>query len=326
MTDPSPIGLDLAQPPLINPRANIILTVAAVLLTTMVLATLAGVVIVKRGIVFRHQHAAEKMVLAAANSPGDDPFISSIAIDSPPVSAAAAQQITTTNEQLPASQERGVRLVSGAHPGLYGDVGQRNPCDAANITNALDNQSDRAHAWAQTQSIQPDQVPLYMNTLTPVVLTADTWVTSHRYSGGRAVPFQAVLQAGNAVLIDPAGVPRVQCACGNPLSPPASENITALPQTGTSWPGYSPQNVVAIEYSNAPSSFTDPVPISPASQFSLIDLSSGNPMSRKAGGTIDIPSAMAAESLLPDPIAKIRRRQRNRHCVSHHRLESAAQR
>ena len=39
----------------------------------------------------------------------------------------------------------------------------------------------------------------------PVVMTADTWVTSHRYSGARAVPFQAVLQAGSAVLIDPLG-------------------------------------------------------------------------------------------------------------------------
>lgn len=280
-----------------------ILTAAAVVLTLIVLATFAGIVIVKRDIVFRHQHPPEKLVLAAANTPGDDPFISSTAIDSPPVSAAAAQQIATTNEQLPASQERGVRLVSGTHPGLYGDVGQQNPCDAANITNALDSQSDRAQAWAQTQSIQPDQVPFYMNTLTPVVMTADTWVTSHRYSGGHAVRFQAVLQAGSAVMIDPAGVPRVQCACGNPLTPPASENITTLPQTGTSWPGYSPQNVVAIEYSNAPSSFTDPVPISPASQFSLIDLSNGNPMSRKAGGTIDIRSAMAAGSSLPDPIA-----------------------
>ena len=280
-----------------------ILTAAAVVLTLIVLATFAGIVIVKRDIVFRHQHPPEKLVLAAANTPGDDPFITSIAIDSPPVSAAAAQQIATTNEQLPASQERGVRLVSGTHPGLYGDVGQQNPCDAAAITNALDNQSDRAQAWAQTQRIQPDQIPLYMNTLTPVVMTADTWVTSHRYSGGGAVPFQAVLQAGSAVMVDPAGVARVQCASGNPLSPPASENITTLPQSGTSWPGYSPQNVVAIEYTNAPSSFTDPVPTSPANQFSLIDLSSGNPLIRKAGGTIDIPTAMAAGSSLPDPIA-----------------------
>jgi hypothetical protein len=286
-----------------NQRANVILAIAAVLLTTAVLATLAGVVIVKRGIVFGHQHTPDTLVLAAANAPGDDPFISSVVINSPPVSAAADQQIATTNEQLPTSQERGVRLVSGTHPGLYGDVGIQNPCDAASITNALYSHSDRVQVWAQTQSIQADQIQFYMNTLTPVVMTADTWVTSHRYSRARAVSFQAILQAGSAVMIDPAGVPRVQCASGNPLSPPASENITTLPQSGTSWPGYSAQNVVAIEYTNAPSSFADPVPTSPASQFSLIDLSNGNPLPRKTGGTIDISSAMAGGASLPDPIA-----------------------
>jgi hypothetical protein len=42
---------------------------------------------------------------------------------------------------------------------------------------------------------------------------------------------------------------------------------------------------------------------SPASQFSLIDLSNGDPLTRKAGGSIDIPSATAGGSPLPDPIA-----------------------
>lgn len=293
----------LDTPPPINPRAKVILTVAAVVLTIVVLATLAGVVIVKRHIVFRHHAAPGTLVLAAANAPGEGPFISGLAVGLPTVSAAAAQQIATTTEQLPASPERGIRLVSGTHPGLYGVAGQQNPCDAAAITNALDSQPDVGSAWAQLENIPPDQIPSYMNTLTPVVLTTDTWVTSHTLSGGKATATQAVLQAGTAVMIDQAGVPRLRCVSGSALRPPASENIAALPQSKTSWPGYSPQNVVAIAYTNAPSSFTDPVPTRAASEFSLIDLDSGNMQTRKAGGTIDIPTMSASSSSLPDPIA-----------------------
>jgi len=299
VTSPSAPG----PPDQTNPHTNIILTIAAALLTVVVLSTLAGVVITKRHIVFRHKHIPEQLVLTAANAPGDDPFFVSSAVSSPTVSAGAAEKIASTTEQLPASQERGVRLVSGAHPGLYGAIGQQNPCNTAGIANALDSQSDLALAWAQAQNIQPNQIPYYMNTLTGVVLTADTWVTSHHFSSGRSIGFQTVLQAGSAVMIDPAGVPRLRCISGNPLRPPARENIAGMDQTGTSWPGYSPQNVVAIAYTNAPSSFTDPVPVSPATEFNLLDLGSGNLQSSKAGGTIDLSAAGAPSWSLPDPIA-----------------------
>lgn len=287
----------------IHPRANTILALSAALLTMVVLATLAGVVIVKRHIVFRHHHPVQALTLTASNVVGDGAFITSAALSSPSVSAAAAQQISATNEQLPTSPERGIRLVSGTHPGLYAVVGQQSPCDPASITNALDSRPDEAQAWAQVESIPPEQLPYYMNTLTPVVLTADTWVTSHTYATGRATATQAVLQAGTAVMVDPAGVPRVRCGSGTPLRPPASMNIAALPTTKTSWPGYTPQNVVAVAYTNAPSSFTDPVPTRPAAEFSVIDLDSGTLQTRKAGGTIDIPSQSAVSSSLPDPIA-----------------------
>ncbi len=289
--------------PLINPRAHVILALAATVLTAVVLATLAGVVIVKRHIAFRHHHPAETLELIASNTAGDGAFISSAALSSPSVSAAAAQQISSTNEQLPASPERGIRLVAGTHPGMYGVVGQQSPCDPASITNALDSRSDVAQAWAQVQGIQPEQIPHYINTLTPVVLTADTWVTAHVYAAGRATATQSILQAGSAVMIDPAGVPRVRCMSGTPLRPPANENIAGLPQSKSSWPGYSAQNVVAIAYTNAPSSFTDPVPTRPATEFSVIDLDTGTLQTRKAGGTLDIPAQSISSSSLPDPIA-----------------------
>lgn len=286
-----------------DPRADTILTVAAVVLSVLVIATLAGVVIAQRGIAFSQHRNRDKVVLAAANAAVADPFTASAVIALPPVSPPAAQQIATTTEQLPTSEDRGVRLVSGTHPGLYAGADGQNPCDTAGIVNTLDAQPDKAQAWAKASGIQPDVIPYYLNTLTPVVLATDTWVTSHRYVRGQAAPVQTVLQAGNAVMIDQAGVPRVQCACGNPLKPPANQKLTALEQTGQAWPGYSAQNVVAVAYTNAPSSFTDPVPTSPVSQFSLVDLSGGGPLTRKAGGTINLASTAGAGTDLPDPIA-----------------------
>lgn len=58
-----------------------------------------------------------------------------------------------------------------------------------------------------------------------------------------------VLQAGNAVLIDQAGVPRVHCATGDPLVPPANVDMSALTVDGKKWPRFDPQSVVAVAYS-----------------------------------------------------------------------------
>jgi hypothetical protein len=60
----------------------------------------------------------------------------------------------------------------------------------------------------------------FLASLTSVVLRTDTAVTNHDYRDRQAVPFQSVLQAGNAVLVDERGVPRVRCTCGNPLRQP----------------------------------------------------------------------------------------------------------
>jgi hypothetical protein len=299
-----PAWVDPNPPSTTDPRANTVLTIAGTLLTLVVLATLVGVVVGKRGTVFgQGGQRPDTIVLTAANAPVPDPFMPPVTIGSVSVSPNAVQQIQTVIGQLPASQDRGVRLVSGTHPGLYGGSAQVNPCDVAAVANYLDSHPDKGSAWARTEGIGPNQIPFYLNTLTPVILTADTWVTSHGYAYGRATDSQAVLQAGNAVMIDQAGVPRVHCAGGNPLNPPANKNFTALPSTGHPWPGYDPQGVVAVAYTNAPSSFSDPVPTAPVSEFSLIDLGSAQQLVRKAGGTVDFSGATSANVALPDPIA-----------------------
>lgn len=268
----------------------------------IVLATLAGVVIAKRGIVSDEQQGSVTVSLIAANTPGADAFTPPAVIAAPPVAESAAAQIATMAQQLPTASDRGVRLASGTHAGLYGGLSQQHSCDAAAVTNALGAQPDSARAWAQAVNIAPEQIPYYLNSLTPVVLTTDTWVSTHRYIGGVPKRDQAILQAGSAVMIDAAGVPRVHCASGDPLAPSANLDLSALRPTGAQWPGYTPQNVVAIAYTDAPSSFTDPVPRSPVSQFTLIDLSNGEPLNRKAGGTINIDQS-GNTAPLPDPIA-----------------------
>lgn len=298
MTDQlSTAWADPNPPTTADPRARTVLTIAGVVLTLVVIATLVIVVIAKRDTVFGASQANE-LVLTAANIAGAEPFTAPMITGRPAVSDVAAQAIQTAGSQLPTSPDRGVRLVSGARPGLYGAPAQGSVCDAAALANYLVVRRATASVWASALGTEIQQIPAYLNTLTPVVLTVDTWVTS---SSRQAVPYQAVLQAGSAVLVDPAGVPRVHCMSGNPLQPPADVNFEKLRACGEAWPGYEPQSVVAVAYTDAPASFTDPAPTAPMTEFRLVNLDSGDELLRQTGGTIAVPPGLS--SALPDPIA-----------------------
>ena len=65
------------------------------------------------------------------------------------------------------------------------------------------------------------------------------------YRAGAATAFQAVLQTGTAVLVDGRAVPRVRCACGNPLTPPVPHSGTVR-RTGDDWPGFRASAVVVV--------------------------------------------------------------------------------
>jgi hypothetical protein len=77
---------------------------------------------------------------------------------------------------------------------------------------------DKAAAWASVEKIAPADIPAYVAGLTPVILRADTFVTTYGFSGGRPTSFHAVLHPGTAVLVDKLGVPRTLCFCGNPVT------------------------------------------------------------------------------------------------------------
>src|SRR3954447_11412933 len=126
--------------------------------------------------------------------------------------------------------------VLGNTPGLYGGTGT-NACDAGMIERYLSDKPQMAEAWAKAQgpSVTPDRIHDFLASLTPVTLLSDTAVLNHDYRGGQAVPFQSVLQAGTAVLVDEHGVPRVRCACGNPLGLPGQRPSPRYEYEGRKW-------------------------------------------------------------------------------------------
>ncbi|WP_241827306.1 PASTA domain-containing protein, partial [Streptomyces graminilatus] len=115
----------------------------------------------------------------------------------------------------------GSSLQRGSTPGLYGGTRRPTVCDVARLKQFLtDPRNNRkAQEWARVVDIPRSGIPAYLDRLTPVLLRHDTLVKNHDYMKGKAVPYDALLQAGIAVLVDEAGVPAVKCSCGNPLKP-----------------------------------------------------------------------------------------------------------
>ncbi|WP_448640458.1 DUF6777 domain-containing protein [Geodermatophilus sp. URMC 63] len=166
--------------------------------------------------------------------------------------------------------------VTGDVPGLYGGGGEE-VCDAAGMVAFLAEHPDRGAAWAGVEDVPTEEIDDYLATLTPVVLRFDTAVTNHGFADGRATPFQSVLQAGTAVLVDDAGVPQVRCVCGNPLGPPAARPSPEY--RGDPWPGFALDTVVVVESSPAP------VPA-----FVLVDDATGAVATRPVGTAGDVDS------------------------------------
>ena len=184
--------------------------------------------------------APTELVLEPAGTDGDDPFSASVAIFATAVVADATLAATPQ--------------VEGNQPGLYGGTQDQQTCDPAALVAFLEQDPDKAAAWASVLDITPAGIADYVATLTPVVLRVDTRVTNHGYANGVATPRQAVLQAGTAVLVDNTGAPRVRCSCGNPLLEPeplggtlptalAANTVTLV---GQPWPGWNPQQVVVV--------------------------------------------------------------------------------
>ena len=285
--DPNPHNTD-------DPAVNRKLAVAGVLLTSVIIAALVIVVLAKGG---DGQDDRPILTLTAINAATANAFMDSQVVAPTQISDAAASQIAAFSAQLPVSAGRGVRVIPGTTAGLYGVAEQGFSCDVPGIANQLVGPQEKVSAWAGALGLTADQVPSYLNSLTPVVLTADTWVTAYSYAGGQVEGLQTVLQTGTAVLIDTAGVPRVHCASGDPLSPSANIGIATMNPDGKGWPGFQARNVVAVDYKkpdSAPSSMAE---------FVLLDVATGQQVKRKPGGVIDLARSGTSPVALPDPAA-----------------------
>ncbi|MFF7546388.1 DUF6777 domain-containing protein [Streptomyces canus] len=176
------------------------------------------------------------LFLQPAAAQGPSPFTRSSV-----TSATVPSPVTRTPERASTAP----RTVSGAMPGLYGGTERVAGCDVVRQIGDLTADRARERAFARVVGVSPAAVSDFLRGLAPVVLRADTLVTDHGYRAGRASGFQAVLQAGTAVLVDDRGVPRVRCACGNPLTPPVVMRGGAV-VGGRPWPGYRPARVLVV--------------------------------------------------------------------------------
>ncbi|MFJ3814173.1 DUF6777 domain-containing protein [Streptomyces sp. NPDC090056] len=208
-----------------------------------------------------------EVFLQSASTTGPDPFTRSTAR-----STGSAPPATLPPRS--GSAEAGTPQVSGSAPGLYGGTRSVASCDVEQQVRYLSGEPAKNAAFASVLRISANEVPGYLRSLTPLQLRADTRVTNHGFRNGSATTYQAVLQSGTAVLVDDRGVPRVRCACGNPLTEPVPQKNPRT--TGTAWPGYSSDQVVAV----APSPKVVNV-------FVVYDPEDGDWFARKHGDTGD---------------------------------------
>ncbi|WP_326546145.1 DUF6777 domain-containing protein [Mycolicibacterium sp. ND9-15] len=183
--------------------------------------------------------AAAEVFLEPADSAGDSPFA--------PTSFATAQPDPTTPGTDPLGPPPAapppapdgqaapmtLRTANGDLPGLYGGTLDTTTCDVELMINYLDANQNKAKAWASVHRVAPNQIRAYVTELTPVLLRTDTRVTDHGYiEVAQAIPRQAVLQAGTAVLVDKYGSPRARCISGSPLLDPIAVTTPAPRRAG----------------------------------------------------------------------------------------------
>jgi hypothetical protein len=157
-----------------------------------------------------------------------------------------------TNLPIDGAPALGGGVHKGDRPGLYGGSRDRQSCDRDRLAAFLKDRANRKKAaeWAEVQGIGIDEIGGFLQKLTPVLLRNDTLVKNHDYKKGKADAFDALLEAGIAVLVNSNGKPVVQCSCGNPLG--AFEHDVDSPEVefkgkNKKWKSYDREKVVKVE-------------------------------------------------------------------------------
>jgi hypothetical protein len=222
-------------------------TLLIVLGVLVVLALGAGAFILLSG-----GDEGDEVVLEPIGSVQEDDFAGNLDVGD---LAAAAQQATTDAPEFGTQAVAALssRTATGNEPGLYGGTQDNAVCDTAQLVAFLTDpaNSAQAEAWAEVNGIDVGGIGEFVDGLTAVRLRFDTRVTNHGFRDGGANPFQSLLQAGTAVLVDEQGVPRVKCNCGNPLLAPEDgeggtiEDVAQNPDDA--WEGLDTANVLTVE-------------------------------------------------------------------------------
>ncbi|MFE0701656.1 DUF6777 domain-containing protein [Streptomyces sp. NPDC058872] len=178
----------------------------------------------------------QDVVLQSIGAHGPDPFTASTVRNTAP---------PTAPERRAEGEVPQLREVTGSTPGLYGGTRAIGSCDVKRQIELLTADPVKARAFAEAAGVPEADVAGWLRGLTPVALRNDVRVTNHGYREGRASAFQAVLQTGTAVLVDPYGSPRVRCACGNPLRSPSADRSGV--HQGDPWDDFDPDRVIVVK-------------------------------------------------------------------------------
>jgi hypothetical protein len=143
-------------------------------------------------------------------------------------------------------------VAPAAGTGPFGGTGDNSLCDRDRMAAFLTDPAHGAEAreWARVVGISSSGIAAYVADLVPTVLARDTAVTNNSFVDGRAVPYQAVLQAGTAVLVDSRGALVARCESGNPLAEP--RRVANPVYTGPRWPRFNPTVIVIIVPARTP--------------------------------------------------------------------------
>ncbi|MFD8753826.1 DUF6777 domain-containing protein [Kitasatospora sp. NPDC059577] len=221
--------------------------------------------------------AANEVALQAPADPGPAPFTPSVetqGMTAPAPATSAAQQPGGASPHPGGATSKGgspatLHSVEGSSAGLYGAQMGKSSCDTERLIGMVSG-GDTGRAWASAAGIAQADIPAYLRSLTSAYLRVDTRVTNHSYKSGAVAEYQSVLQAGTAVLVDSHGVPRVRCACGNPLGPP--KLMSNAKYTGKAWTGFQPSSLIVVV----------PAP-QPVTEIVLVNVETGGWFARLTG-------------------------------------------
>lgn len=214
---------------------------------------------------------ADEVFLEPISDVGVDPFTDSVG-DGTDIDISNQIDVTATGGD-------GVSTINADTVGLYGGTLNESSCDRQQLVLFLAENPDKADAWAGVFGKDRSEIGEFVDSLTPVLLRADTRVTNHGFTGTEANAIQSVLQAGSAVLVDEYGQPAVRCACGNPLLTPTA--VSSPVYKRPAWPAWNPDRVTVIQQTTV---IID--------TFVLVDPVTGETFTRPAGtdGSEDKPT------------------------------------